>query len=78
MKNAVVLLAVIFVMTISPIQDVQQNTGNVIVRFDKRFAEIQRADIIVTKYRIYNNVFQYRRWNETREYWVDPDWIDFG
>lgn len=34
------------------------------------------ADVIVYKYRIYNGKYQYRRWNETRGYWVDPYWID--
>lgn len=34
------------------------------------------ADVIVYKYRIYNGVHQYRRWNETRGYWVDPYWIN--
>ena len=34
------------------------------------------ADVIVYEYRIYNGVQQYRRWNETRGYWVDPYWID--
>lgn len=57
MKNAVVLLAVIFIMAIRPIQDVQQNTSNDIVRFDKRFAEIQRANTIVniTCFAYYND-----------------------
>ena len=35
-----------------------------------------RADVIVTKFRVLNGKVQYRRWNETRGYWVDPDWID--
>lgn len=34
------------------------------------------ADIIEYKYRIENGKHQYRRWNRTRGYWVDPDWID--
>lgn len=34
------------------------------------------ADVIVYKTRMHNGVAQYRRWNETRGYWVDPDWID--
>ena len=34
------------------------------------------ADVIVYKYRIYNGKCQYRRWNETRGYWVDPYWMD--
>ncbi len=35
-----------------------------------------RIDVIVTIYRLNNGVVQYRRWNETRDCWVDPDWID--
>lgn len=34
------------------------------------------ADVIVYKYHIENGKQQYRRWNETRGYWVDPYWID--
>ena len=34
------------------------------------------ADVIVVKVRYYNGQYQYRRWNETRGYWVDPEWID--
>lgn len=35
-----------------------------------------RADVIVVKYRLHNGVYQFRRWNETRGYWVDPYWMD--
>ncbi len=31
--------------------------------------------MIVKKYRVSNGVLQYRRWNETRGYWVDKKWI---
>ena len=31
------------------------------------------ADVIVYKTRIYKGKRQYRRWNETRGYWVDPE-----
>ena len=35
------------------------------------------ADEIVTKFRLYKKTkLQYRRWNQTRGYWVDKDWID--
>ena len=34
------------------------------------------ADVIVYKYRLLNGKQQYRRWNATRGYWVDPYWID--
>ena len=37
-----------------------------------------RADVIVVKYRISNGVPQYRRWNETQGYWVDPYWINMA
>ncbi len=36
---------------------------------------LQRANVIVKKYRVFNGVLQYRRWNETRGYWVDKKWI---
>ena len=37
-----------------------------------------RADIIEYKYRILGDKRQYRRWNATRGYWVDPEWIDLN
>ena len=33
------------------------------------------ADEIVMKFRVHNNKVLYRRWNQTRGYWVDKDWI---
>lgn len=35
------------------------------------------ADEIETIWRANNGVLQYRRWNITRGYWVDPHWIDY-
>lgn len=37
-----------------------------------------RADVIETKFRLdtVTGKLQYRRWNATRNYWVDPYWID--
>ncbi len=35
------------------------------------------SDVIETKYRTtVDHHIQYRRWNATRGYWVDPHWID--
>jgi len=34
------------------------------------------ADVIVLKTRILDGKVQYRHWNETRGYWVEPDWVD--
>lgn len=39
---------------------------------------IQATDKIVIKTRIYNGKRQYRRWNDTKACWVDPDWIDLN
>ena len=37
------------------------------------------ADEIVMKFRIINGKkLQYRRWNQTRGYWVDKKWIDMN
>ena len=36
----------------------------------------QASDVIVTRYRYYSGRWQYRRWNETKQIWVDSDWID--
>ena len=45
------------------------------------YAEIEpRADVIVTKHRYdpTTGKWQYRRWNETKGCWVDPEWIDIN
>lgn len=34
------------------------------------------ADEIIYKTRVYNGRLQYRRWNATKSYWIDSDWID--
>ncbi len=35
-----------------------------------------RADIIIRKYRVFDGVVQYRRWNKTQCEWADDDWIN--
>lgn len=41
-------------------------------------AEIEpRADVVYWRFRtLSDGTVQKRRWNATRGYWVDPDWID--
>ena len=39
---------------------------------------VPMADKIVTKFRIYNGKHQYRNWNETRNRWVEPNWITYA
>lgn len=36
------------------------------------------ADEIETIWRVNGDLLQYRRWNVTRNYWVDPYWITCG
>lgn len=36
------------------------------------------ADSIVTKYKLINSKLYYRRWNETKGYWVDSEWIPYN
>lgn len=37
------------------------------------------ADELVTKFRLIDGKkLQYRRWNQTRGYWVDKKWIDLN
>jgi len=78
MKKAFVLLLMFFMIAASPMKSTLACETNTVVRIDEENTNIQRADVIVRKYRINNGVTQYRRWNETRGYWVDPDWIDLN
>ena len=36
---------------------------------------LMSSDVIEYKFREYKNRLQYRRWNATRKFWVDPYWI---
>lgn len=38
--------------------------------------EVFSTDKIVTRYRIHDGKMQYRRWNDTKQCWVDSSWID--
>lgn len=76
MRKSFVVLAVTLTVMSSPIQTMWVYKNNDIVQ-DNRITEIQRTDVIVTKFRLYNGLVQYRRWNETKGCWVDPDWINY-
>lgn len=43
--------------------------------YDDANDEIQSLDRIVTRWLVVNNLLFFRRWNETRGFWVDPTWI---
>ncbi len=40
-------------------------------------AKEARKDIIEMRFRTYNGVKQYRRWNTTRNCWVDATWMNY-
>lgn len=56
--------------------DVLKSENDACVEYAVDSTVSPRADQIITKFRVYNDILQYRRWNATKGYWVDPDWID--
>ena len=38
--------------------------------------EVYSEDRIEYKFRYYNGVLQYRRWNATKGYWIDATWLN--
>ncbi|RKJ78978.1 hypothetical protein D7X33_09075 [Butyricicoccus sp. 1XD8-22] len=56
--------------------DIPQNENDLYIEDLSDNTISPHADEIITKFRRYNGVIQYRRWNATKGYWVDPDWID--
>lgn len=78
MKRKIFILAIISMVVFSPVASVHAEE---LVNSPQTVGEslsVQRSDVIVTKYRVSHGVLQYRRWNETRGYWVDDDWITVG
>lgn len=81
MKTALVLVCML--STLSSVQLPNQvnqvepvNAINVVQVQQGNELITPRADVIKRIYRISHGVLQYRRWNQTRGYWVDPEWIN--
>ena len=71
------LLAVTMLGSTGVAGAVYEEDAVVVSQFEYSESEVTpRADVIVYKFRVYNGKSQYRRWNETKGYWVDPYWID--
>lgn len=74
------IFSVLLINTIYPLPALA--AGNVSVyEYEYNFSEnsiVPYADVIQTKYRIHNGVPQYRRWNSTKNRWVDPHWINMN
>lgn len=71
MKKKIMMFVFSALLILSPTSSVRAKITNDFVQS----ISVQRADVIVKKYRVFNGVLQYRRWNETRGYWVDKKWI---
>lgn len=79
MKKRLVLLSCSFIL-LSSIK-LQMSTIEMIeignkVTMQREINLTSRAEVIEVIYREYDGKIQYRRWNKTRNYWVDPYWID--
>ena len=74
-KSVAVVAATIIIsiagMTVGASEAVLPENAQVISTQESRI-----KDTIEFKYRYHNGVVQYRRWNATQGYWVDPYWID--
>ena len=70
------LLVSVVVPTSASTVMVAEVTESTIVKAASGIIMTPYADVIVVKTRIYNGRRQYRRWNETRGYWVDANWIN--
>lgn len=71
MKKKIMMFVFSAMLILSPALSVRAKITNDFVQS----ISLQREDVIVKKYRVFNGVLQYRRWNETRGYWVDKKWI---
>lgn len=71
MKKGIVITAMILLLA-----SCSMNTIVYAGEICTKEAEERIADKIVVKYREYKGRLQYRRWNETKGYWVDSHWID--
>lgn len=81
MKKAAVwaLIAIIGMRTMSFTSYAAEQAVNAAVPASvESGAQILSTDQIITKYRVNTTTgkTQYRRWNATKGYWVDPYWIN--
>lgn len=78
--TGIITLALVFSSTTALAAEVSDaDNGNPQISVENIGTEVSPcADVIVWKYRNYNGVVQKRRWNETKQVWVDPAWITVG
>lgn len=81
MKKFIVMLILAFMISGSVLSAGAQEVGMIEeapVAEQSSGSVVPTADKIVVKLRVYQGKKQYRHWNETRGYWVEPDWITYG
>lgn len=73
-KLLAIILSVMMVLSLSTVAGATsiQSEGN----SSENGVITPYADEIIYYYRVNNGVLQYRRWNATRGYWVDANWIN--
>jgi len=69
---SVLLINTIYLLPVSAYEEVLAQENNTI----GENSIVLYADVIQIKYRTHNGVHQYRRWNRTKNCWVDPYWIN--
>lgn len=74
-KNIIIMLVITMFLAVFPVKRVYAEDVSVATVKRQESNAMVRADRIVTKYRVYDGKLQYRRWNETRGYWVDSKWL---
>lgn len=74
-KFYILIAALLLSINVMTIDTKAADTGNTDVQTEIEMST-RSVDEIVKKYRYYNGVRQYRRWNVTKGVWVDPYWIN--
>lgn len=75
-RASIILVAIILTImfpTVARAQENRNDSGNYSEHSNAIIMPF--AEKVVVKYRVSNKKTQYRRWNQTRNYWVDPYWI---
>lgn len=75
-KNSFCILCAIFLIITSSLSAQAIDISNMSAIETEMLIMMPRADKIIIKFRVYNGMDQYRRWNETKQCWVDPAWIN--
>lgn len=75
-KKSLILLSAIASISTVPFNCLAANKVEISVDVEENNEQIFTSDIIIVKYRLYEGKKQYRRWNATKQCWIDPDWID--